>query len=95
MKSHTVPHFLLDKFAYDDPVTRSRRLWQYSRDDVARYEWGSYVTHSRPYLLILLRQGATSLAHPTGDPRKLSEKKSMIFARFGFHRHGRRQRQEQ
>lgn len=32
MKSHTVPRFLLDQFAYDDPVTRSRRLWQYSRD---------------------------------------------------------------
>lgn len=32
MKSHTVPRFLLNQFAYDDPVTRSRRLWQYSRD---------------------------------------------------------------
>jgi hypothetical protein len=32
MKSHTVPRFLLDQFAYDDQVTRSRRLWQYSRD---------------------------------------------------------------
>jgi Protein of unknown function (DUF4238) len=32
VKSHTVPRFLLDQFAYDDPVTRSRRLWQYSRD---------------------------------------------------------------
>lgn len=34
MKSHTVPRFLLDQFAYDDPVTRSRRLWQYSKDRV-------------------------------------------------------------
>ncbi len=32
MKSHTVPRFLLDQFAYDDPVTQSRRLWQYSRE---------------------------------------------------------------
>ena len=32
MKSHTVPRFLLDQFAYDDLATRSRRLWQYSRD---------------------------------------------------------------
>jgi hypothetical protein len=32
MQSHTVPRKLLDQFAYDDPVTRSRRLWQYTRD---------------------------------------------------------------
>jgi hypothetical protein len=32
VRSHTVPRFLLDQFAYDDPVTGSRRLWQYSRD---------------------------------------------------------------
>ena len=32
VKSHTVPRFLLDQFAYYDPITRSRRLWQYSRD---------------------------------------------------------------
>ena len=31
MKSHTVPRFLLDQFAYDDPVTKSRRLWQYAK----------------------------------------------------------------
>lgn len=32
VRSHTVPRILLDQFAYDDPVTRARRLWQYSRD---------------------------------------------------------------
>jgi hypothetical protein len=32
MESHTVPRKLLDQFAYDDPVTRSRRLWQYAKD---------------------------------------------------------------
>jgi hypothetical protein len=31
MESHTVPRKLLDQFAYDDPVTRSRRLWQYAK----------------------------------------------------------------
>jgi hypothetical protein len=31
MKSHTVPRFLLDQFAYDDPHTKSRRLWQYAK----------------------------------------------------------------
>ena len=31
MKSHTVPRKLLDQFAYDDPVTRSKRLWQYQK----------------------------------------------------------------
>jgi hypothetical protein len=31
MKSHTVPRFLLDQFAYDDPKTKSRRLWQYAK----------------------------------------------------------------
>jgi hypothetical protein len=31
MKSHTVPRFLLDQFAYDDPVKNSRRLWQYAK----------------------------------------------------------------
>jgi hypothetical protein len=37
MESHTVPRKLLDQFAYDDPVTRSRRLWQYAR---GREPWG-------------------------------------------------------
>ncbi|WP_312024231.1 DUF4238 domain-containing protein [Edaphobacter aggregans] len=32
MESHTVPRKLLDQFAYDDPVTRSRRLWRYAKD---------------------------------------------------------------
>jgi hypothetical protein len=32
MESHTVPRKLLDQFAYDDPITRSRRLWQYAND---------------------------------------------------------------
>jgi hypothetical protein len=32
MKSHTVPRRLLEQFAYDDPVTRSRRLWQYQKN---------------------------------------------------------------
>jgi uncharacterized protein DUF4238 len=31
VNSHTVPRFLLDQFAYDDSVTRSRRLWRYER----------------------------------------------------------------
>lgn len=37
MKSHTVPRFLLDQFAYDDSVTGSRRLWQYTK---GRQPWG-------------------------------------------------------
>jgi hypothetical protein len=32
MQSHTVPRKLLDQFAYDDPATRSRRLWRYAKD---------------------------------------------------------------
>jgi len=32
MKSHTVPRKLLDQFAYDDPVTKSRRLYRYEKD---------------------------------------------------------------
>ena len=31
MNSHTVPRKLLDQFAYDDPVTRQRRLWRYQK----------------------------------------------------------------
>jgi hypothetical protein len=31
MNSHTVPRFLLDQFAYDDPIKTSRRLWQYTK----------------------------------------------------------------
>jgi hypothetical protein len=31
VKSHTVPRFFLDQFAYDDPKTKSRRLWQYAK----------------------------------------------------------------
>lgn len=32
MDSHTVPRFLLDRFAYDDTVVKkSRRLWQYTK----------------------------------------------------------------
>ena len=31
MKSHTVPKKLLEQFAYDDPATRSRRLWRYQK----------------------------------------------------------------
>lgn len=31
MKSHTVPRFLLDQFAYDDPMTGSRSLWEYRK----------------------------------------------------------------
>lgn len=37
MLSHTVPRCLLDQFAYDDPVTKSRRLWQYAK---GRAPWG-------------------------------------------------------
>jgi len=32
MKSHTVPKKLLERFAFDDPVTRSKRLWRYQKD---------------------------------------------------------------
>jgi len=32
VNSHTVPRKLLDQFAYDDPVTRSRRLWRYEKN---------------------------------------------------------------
>ncbi len=31
MRSHTVPRKLLEQFAYDDPVTRSKRLWRYKK----------------------------------------------------------------
>jgi len=31
MRSHTVPRLLLDQFAYDDSVTKSRRLWCYEK----------------------------------------------------------------
>src|ERR1700730_5777484 len=31
MLSHTVPRKLLEHFVYDDPVTRSKRLWRYQK----------------------------------------------------------------
>jgi hypothetical protein len=31
MQSHTVPRKLLEQFAYDDPFTRSKRLWRYEK----------------------------------------------------------------
>jgi hypothetical protein len=31
MLSHTVPRKLLEHFAFDDPVTRSKRLWRYQK----------------------------------------------------------------
>jgi hypothetical protein len=31
MFSHTVPQKLLEQFAYDDPRTKSKRLWQYQK----------------------------------------------------------------
>lgn len=31
MKSHTVPKKLLERFAFDDPVTHSKRLWRYQK----------------------------------------------------------------
>jgi hypothetical protein len=31
MFSHTVPRKLLEQFAYDDPRTKSKRLWQYQK----------------------------------------------------------------
>lgn len=34
MKSHTIPQRLLKQFAYADPVTRSLRLWKYSKGKV-------------------------------------------------------------
>jgi hypothetical protein len=36
MKSHTVPRKLLDQFAYDDPVTKSRRLYRYEKTKAPR-----------------------------------------------------------
>lgn len=38
MKSHTVPRKLLDQFAYDDPVTKSRRLWRYQKGRAPRWD---------------------------------------------------------
>jgi hypothetical protein len=32
MLSHTVPRKLLEHFAYDDFVTKSKRLWRYQKD---------------------------------------------------------------
>jgi hypothetical protein len=32
VNSHTVPKKLLEQFAYDDPGTKSRRLWRYEKD---------------------------------------------------------------
>lgn len=29
MKSHTIPKKLLEQFAYDDPITKAKRLWRY------------------------------------------------------------------
>jgi len=37
MESHTIPRKLLDQFAFDDSVTKSRRLWQYAK---GRAPWG-------------------------------------------------------
>ena len=31
MKSHTVPKKLLEQFSYDDPITKSKRLWRYEK----------------------------------------------------------------
>lgn len=31
MKSHTVPRKLLEQFSYDDPLTKSLRLWRYEK----------------------------------------------------------------
>jgi hypothetical protein len=31
MKSHTVPQRLLRQFSYDDPITKSLRLWKYTK----------------------------------------------------------------
>ncbi len=36
MKSHTVPKKLLEQFAYNDPVTRSKRLWRYQKGQAPR-----------------------------------------------------------
>ena len=32
MLSHTVPKKLLEQFAYDEPVTKSKRLWRYQKE---------------------------------------------------------------
>ena len=34
MLSHTVPKKLLEHFAYDDPLTNSKRLWRYEKGRV-------------------------------------------------------------
>ena len=38
MQSHTVPRKLLDQFAFDDPVTGSRRMWRYERGKPPRWD---------------------------------------------------------
>ena len=38
MQSHTVPRKLLDQFAFDDPVTSSRRLWRYEKGKAPRWD---------------------------------------------------------
>lgn len=37
MQSHTVPRKLLDQFAFDDPVTGSRRMWRYEKGKPPRW----------------------------------------------------------
>jgi hypothetical protein len=53
MKSHTVPRYLLDQFAYDEPVTRSRRFWQYAK---GRPPWG------------FASPSSATCGHPFADP---------------------------
>jgi hypothetical protein len=38
MQSHTVPRKLLDQFAFDDPVTGSRRMWKYEKGKTPRWD---------------------------------------------------------
>ena len=67
MKSHTVPRRLLDQFAYDDPVKRSRRLWQYAK---GRLPWGFASPTS-----------ATRIDHHFADPVD-AEREEMLETRL-------------
>jgi hypothetical protein len=53
MKSHTVPRKLLDQFAFDDPKTKSRRLYRYEKSRPVRNDaspktatrWDGHFAH--------------------------------------------------
>jgi len=53
MLSHTVPKKLLEQFTYDDPVTKSKRLWRHEKDKVPYWKaspktatrWNHHFAH--------------------------------------------------